>query len=145
MPQFDTSLYLPQVVWLGLFFFIFVAVVHFLLLPRFEKIFHERKKKLHELYEKTNHFVTLTKELQEKDNHLLEQARLKAQNDIKKTIEGVRVSQEIHKKKIDQHIQQSIREAEVKIKASLKEAMDEAKDLQKTIEEEIKKKIKTLH
>lgn len=135
MPQFETSFYLTQIIWmLGSFSFLYVMMA-FLICPMIEDVLEERRQKIQrdldlaeslnkqaEILHQRYQAFTLTSE-KEKDMRIRE-----AYAQIQKDAADM-------EKKNDTQLRQKVRQAEKKIEKVRSEIQDESKRLSEQIAE----------
>ena len=108
MPQLDTTLYIPQLFWLVVFFMLLFGAIYFFIEPRFQRIFHRRAAKINQKLKEIDSFKNETERLrlkaqqaEDKFNHYTNTLMRQTTDHINHVIQEAKES---HHKKLIQEL-----------------------------------------
>lgn len=126
MPQLDVSTYPSQLFWLAVSFLTFYLILHYFIVPRFQRIFENRTHTLDTLTQQASHDREEAELLLNEYEQTLADARIEAHNRFKSVFDEVTAKNAKRQSEVLERISSRLREHEQQL---YRERLDARKDL----------------
>ena len=141
MPQFDTSFYLTQAIWmLGSFAFLYVMMA-FLICPMIEDVLEERQLKIKQDLDKAEHLNKQAEVLHQRYQTFVVSAEKEKSRRIQDSYEQIQKTAAEMEKKNDMQLRRKVRQAERKIDMAVSDIQQKSEKLSAQVAEMLAKRL----
>lgn len=141
MPQFDTSFYLTQAIWmLGSFAFLYVMMA-FLICPMIEDVLEERQLKIKQDLDKAEHLNKQAEVLHQRYQTFVVSAEKEKSRRIQDSYEQIQKTVAEMEKKNDTQLRRKVRQAERKIDMAVSDIQQKSEKLSAQVAEMLAKRL----